>query len=105
MAKRRALFPPGGWPVHPERRSAWGLTTASTVLLQMPRCLFGAGTHCCIGAALSRMEIKIAAREIIKRLDNIQLAIPIEDLSYMPNVAMQTIERLPLTFTRREAAG
>lgn len=63
---------------------------------------FGAGTHRCIGAALSRMEIKIAAREIIKRLDNIKLAIPLGEISYLPNVAMQTIERLPLTFTRRK---
>lgn len=66
---------------------------------------FGVGTHRCIGAALSRMEIKIAAREIITRLDNIRLAVPIEELSYMPNVAMQTIERLPLTFTRRNTAN
>jgi cytochrome P450 len=65
---------------------------------------FGIGTHRCIGAALSRMEVKIAAREIIKRLDNIKLAIAPEEISYQPNVAMQTIERLPLTFTRRKPA-
>jgi len=62
---------------------------------------FGAGIHRCIGAALSRMEIKIAAQEIIKRLDNIQLAIPVDEISYLPTLATQTLERLPLTFSRR----
>lgn len=66
---------------------------------------FGAGTHRCIGAALSRMELKIAATEIVKRLGNIELAIPVEEVSYLPNVAMQTIERLPLTFSRRTTAS
>ena len=62
---------------------------------------FGAGIHLCIGAALARMEIKVAAREIIKRLDNIRLAIPAEELTYLPTLATQTLERLPLTFSRR----
>jgi len=62
---------------------------------------FGAGIHLCIGAALARMEIKVAAQEIIKRLDNIRLAIPVEELTYLPTLATQTLERLPLTFSRR----
>jgi len=47
------------------------------------------------------MEIKVAAQEIIRRLDNIRLAIPLEELTYLPSLATQTLERLPLTFTRR----
>jgi cytochrome P450 len=62
---------------------------------------FGAGIHLCIGAALARMEIKVAAQEIIKRLDNIRLAIPAEELTYLPTLATQTLERLPLSFSRR----
>jgi cytochrome P450 len=62
---------------------------------------FGAGIHLCIGAALARMEIKVAAQEIVKRLDNIKLAMPVEELSYLPTLATQTLERLPLTFSRR----
>jgi len=62
---------------------------------------FGAGVHRCVGASLSRMEIKVAAREIARRLDNIRLAIPVEQISYLPTVATHSIERLPLTFTRR----
>jgi cytochrome P450 len=62
---------------------------------------FGAGIHRCVGAALARMEVKVAAREIIKRLDNIRLAIPLEEIGYLPTIATHTVERLPLTFTRR----
>lgn len=62
---------------------------------------FGVGIHRCVGASLSRMEIKVAAREIAKRLVDIRLAIPAADISYLPTVATHSIERLPLTFTRR----
>jgi cytochrome P450 len=62
---------------------------------------FGAGIHLCIGAALARMELKVAAQEIIGRLDSIQLAMPVEELTYLPTLATQTLERLPLTFARR----
>jgi cytochrome P450 len=62
---------------------------------------FGAGIHRCIGAALARMEIKIAAQEIIKRLDQIKLAVPLHEITYLPTLATHTIERLPLTFSRR----
>ena len=47
------------------------------------------------------MEIKVAAQEIVRRLADIRLAIPAEDLTYLPTLATQTLERLPLTFTRR----
>jgi cytochrome P450 len=62
---------------------------------------FGAGIHRCIGAALARMEIRIAAQEIIKRLDDIKLAVPMDEITYLPTLATHTIERLPLTFSRR----
>jgi len=62
---------------------------------------FGAGIHRCIGLALARMEIKVAAREFVKRLDTIQLAVPVEEIAYLPTVATRSIERLPLTFTRK----
>lgn len=62
---------------------------------------FGAGIHKCIGIALARMEIKVAAQEIIRRLDGIRLAVPVKELTYLPTLATQTLERLPLTFTRR----
>ncbi|AXQ31803.1 cytochrome P450 [Solimonas sp. K1W22B-7] len=62
---------------------------------------FGIGVHRCIGASLSRMEIKVAAREIVRRLDSIKLAIPAEEIRYQPTVAVRTIESLPLTLARK----
>lgn len=62
---------------------------------------FGSGIHRCVGAPLARMEIKVVAEEIVKRLDNIQLDIPIEEIAYQYSLATHTVERLPLTFTRR----
>ena len=62
---------------------------------------FGGGVHRCAGAALARMELKVAAREIIRRMDNIKLAIPEKDIKYLPTIATHTISNLQLTFTRR----
>jgi cytochrome P450 len=62
---------------------------------------FGAGIHRCIGAALARMELKVAAQEIIRRLDDIRLAIAPDEITYLPTLGTQTLTRLPLTFRRR----
>lgn len=64
---------------------------------------FGAGIHRCIGATLARMEIRIAAQEIIKRFDNIKLAIPVDEIQFLPTLATHTIVSLPLTFSPRTA--
>jgi len=63
---------------------------------------FGAGPHRCIGLTLARMEIKVAARELIKRLDNIKLEIAIEDIEFVPTVATRSMASLPVSFTRRQ---
>lgn len=62
---------------------------------------FGVGIHRCVGAALARMEIKVATQEIVRRLTNIRLAVPVEELSYLPTLATQTLTDLPLTFAKR----
>ncbi len=61
---------------------------------------FGGGVHLCVGLALARMEVKVMAREIARRMDNIKLAIAPEDVRFVPTVATRTIEKLPITFTR-----
>jgi cytochrome P450 len=62
---------------------------------------FGAGIHHCVGINLARMEIKVAAREIIKRLKDIKLAVPEDQLKKVYNLSFHSYESLPLTFTRR----
>ena len=63
---------------------------------------FSSGVHRCVGLSLARMELKVAAREIVRRLDNIKLAIAPEDIRYLPTIATHSIESLPITFTRRQ---
>ena len=60
---------------------------------------FGAGIHLCLGISLARMQLRVAAKEIARRMQDIKLAIPIEDIRYLPNVALLTMEELPLKFT------
>jgi len=62
---------------------------------------FGGGPHRCIGLSLARMEIRVAAREVIKRLDNFKLEIPVGEIPYLKTIATHSIERLPVSFTRR----
>jgi cytochrome P450 len=62
---------------------------------------FGGGPHRCIGVALARMEVKVAAREIVKQLKDIRLAIPEGEITYTPTVATHTIESLPITYSKR----
>ena len=62
---------------------------------------FGSGIHRCIGAMLARMEIKVSIRQIIKRLDNLQLAIPEAELAYAPSMVVRSLISLPVSFTRR----
>ncbi|HET8880680.1 MAG TPA: cytochrome P450, partial [Solimonas sp.] len=62
---------------------------------------FGVGVHRCVGASLARMEIKVAAREFVRRIGDIELAIPVEEIPYLQSVATHTIEHLPLRLSRR----
>jgi cytochrome P450 len=62
---------------------------------------FGAGPHRCVGAALARMEIKVTARETIRRLTDIRLRIPVEEIRFVPTVATHPLAELPLSFRAR----
>lgn len=61
---------------------------------------FGAGIHRCVGLSLARMEMAVVAREVSRRLD-ISLAIALEDIAYLPSVSNHSLERLPLTYSKR----
>lgn len=62
---------------------------------------FGGGPHRCVGIALARMEVKLAAQEVARQLKNIKLAIPESEITYLPTVATHTIESLPITYDKR----
>lgn len=59
---------------------------------------FGAGVHLCLGVSLARMQLLVAARQTARRLRSLALAIPMEDIRYIPNAALLAMERLPLSF-------
>ena len=67
----------------------------------MSHVAFCVGIHRCIGAQLARMEIKVAAKELIKRIKNIRLAEPDAEIHYQRSVAVHAIENLPLLMERR----
>ena len=62
---------------------------------------FGGGIHRCVGAMLSRMEIKVALRLLIKRLDHLLLTCPQSELAYSPSMVIRPLVSLPMSFTRR----
>jgi cytochrome P450 len=62
---------------------------------------FGAGPHRCVGAALARMEIKVTAREIVRRLTDIRLLVPQDEIRFVPTISTHPIAELPLSFRRR----
>jgi cytochrome P450 len=66
---------------------------------------FGAGAHLCLGIALARMQLLVAARQTARRMKNISLAIPMEDIRYLPNAALLAMERLPLLFASHTTKG
>jgi len=62
---------------------------------------FGVGIHRCIGASLARMEIKVATRELLQRIDRFELAVPLQDIRYQPTIATRSIAQLPLRLARK----
>jgi cytochrome P450 len=62
---------------------------------------FGGGIHMCVGMHLARMEVRVAAQEIARRLDDIRLTVPVQDIRFYPTLSTMAIESLPLSFGRQ----
>jgi cytochrome P450 len=63
---------------------------------------FGKGIHFCLGAALSRLEGKVALEELSKRLDT--LTLPASNrFEYFPSFMLRGLTSLDLEFTARPA--
>ncbi|RYD90951.1 MAG: cytochrome P450, partial [Sphingomonadales bacterium] len=63
---------------------------------------FGGGIHLCAGISLARMELKLVIRELMIRLKDVELTVPVEALRYTPSIASRSLESLPIRFTRRD---
>jgi cytochrome P450 len=57
----------------------------------------GQGIHFCLGAALTRLETKIAINTIVQRLPDLRL--DTNELTWMPNLAIRGLHSLPVAFS------
>lgn len=59
---------------------------------------FGQGIHMCLGAPLARVEGDIAFTTLLKRMPNLQLSIPRENVNWQFKLAAQGLASLPVSF-------
>ncbi|MGW8702352.1 cytochrome P450 [Streptomyces eurythermus] len=67
-----------------------------------PHIGFGHGPHYCIGAALARLELRVALETVLRRLPGMRLAVPEKDLRWKTGGVINGLHALPVAF---ETAG
>ncbi|MEU0370169.1 cytochrome P450 [Streptomyces sp. NPDC006283] len=65
---------------------------------------FGHGIHYCLGAPLARLEGQIAIGTVLRRLPDLALAVPPDELRWRPG-GLRGPVRLPVTFTAGPRTG
>jgi len=65
---------------------------------------FGFGTHVCIGQHLSKLEMVVGWEVLFDRMEDIELAVPVDDLEYMPNVLLRGLEEVPIRYGNVKSA-
>ena len=63
-----------------------------------PHVAFGFGIHYCLGASLARLEGQIAIATALRRMPNLQVAIPSDALRWRRGLVLRGLESLPVTF-------
>ena len=61
---------------------------------------FGHGPHFCVGAALARLQARIAIPAILRRLPDLRLAVEPDALRWKPIVTFRALEALPVRFEK-----
>ncbi|MEQ8412141.1 MAG: cytochrome P450 [Erythrobacter sp.] len=82
-------------------RQVWGEGAGEVQLDRKPpkpHMAFGNGIHFCVGAALSRLEMRLALAEILARYRSVRLAEPEQDLPFRTNFHQRGMTSLPLEF-------
>ncbi len=58
----------------------------------------GHGIHHCLGAALARMEMRIAYRALLHRFPGLRPAVPGDEVPFRVDASVYGVERLPVTW-------
>ncbi len=64
---------------------------------------FGEGGHHCVGAALARLEARVAFADLLRRLPHLRLAVPAERLRWRPHHILRGLTHLPVWVAGRRA--
>jgi cytochrome P450 len=64
-----------------------------------PHIAFGYGMHHCIGASLSRTELQIALGSLLRRFDDLDLAVPAADLQWNLQATFRRPRELPIRWS------
>lgn len=59
---------------------------------------FGQGIHMCLGAPLARVEGDVAFSTLLRRMPNLHLSIPREDVNWQFMLSSQGLKSLPVAF-------
>jgi cytochrome P450 len=62
---------------------------------------FGMGAHFCPGAMLARQELRSTFEIMIERMEDIQLARPLGELTHDPSIFLHQLTELPIKFKKR----
>ncbi|MEU5998173.1 cytochrome P450 [Streptomyces sp. NPDC047197] len=64
----------------------------------VPHVAFGHGIHHCLGAALARMELRIAYPALLRRFPGLRLAVPEHEVPFRVHALAHGVDRLPVTW-------
>src|SRR6476660_1397206 len=76
-----------------ERANQFDITRANNRHLS-----FGMGAHYCLGAPLARLEGQIAVTALLRRLPNLRLRVPADEIKWKPGLVLRGAKALPVEF-------
>ncbi|WNI14399.1 cytochrome P450 [Actinacidiphila sp. ITFR-21] len=59
---------------------------------------FGFGVHQCLGQPLARVELQVALATVLRRLPELRLAVPFEEIAFRTDMIVYGVHALPVTW-------